>query len=957
MTRFSLQSMLTVTALALLGLAGGGLAPAQEAGADAERPRKTVRLRELYVPYEAFAELKKRHPEGVIMELHKYRELVARAAAAGDTADPARLAPPITSAVGRARYTVTREGDVASVEATLTIGVIGEGVVACDLGPRQLPVGQIRVDGGPGLLVVAPSPTDVRRKSRAQPHAFVLIEGQGEHEVTLGFSVPIEEREDWSRLRFPLLPAAASTLTFEVEGVAEGKVANEVPLGRTVDEEATRFRLALGSARRVDFSWRTRRATDDGGPLVTAAHRLAYSVDAARARFRDEVTVGIARGKLDTIEFDLPAGLRALLVDGPLVHAWVQDGEQLTVTLREPVLGAVAIRIQGSVDLGSGPEFTLAPLAVRQAYSNFGTLGIAEPRAGEQLRVSDAGTTIELDPRVAAIPALPALGDGGAAPQLVRSAYRFADSSARVTGRVFPEPDPLEVRATYLARVEEESLTLVGRMEVHLPQSGRRYELTLNVPAGFTVRTLRAGRTVVIDPREQPDGSTQVVIRAETAIAPGAPLRLVLVLDDARFGASREWEQRDVELTLPTIAGAVRNRADLGLSLEDALYLGATDLAGFRSLPREERARLGLLDLASAEEQRDARLVAGIMSEEAAPDLSFTVRRRRARGEVQLVTHVLAAEGGRPGLGALRLRVRLDANVAVVDRAIESLTFTHPALGEGATVVVLGEDIKEVVSEPEAGRQVVRFQRPWLGMRRFRLEYEAPLAADAGRALPELGVEGDFGSERFLVLQSQGSVEVTSEPQESLRPIDLDDLPDLATPWAGGRTLGAFRLRATQSAAEEGTELTLGTLTPILHARAPVRARLARDLTLTTVLAEDGTRRTLAELTLMYAREQVLRLVLPSGATCLSVAIDGEPIEALRKGTGEQAGTFAIPLPPRSYARVSILYERTLDPLGRLAGIEEEGPTLLDIPIGETRWTIAVPERYDVRLTGGNLRV
>ena len=145
--------------------------------------------------------------------------------------------------------------------------------------------------------------------------------------------------------------------------------------------------------------------------------------------------------------------------------------------------------------------------------------------------------------------------------------------------------------------------------------------------------------------------------------------------DKSNFvSASRPASHTIDSVVLHTVEGTAASRSDLGIAVQSSLYLGATELAGWRALPLEETRRLGL------EQKAGGSLVAGLTTEVTAPRVDIELARRNTRGEYRAVTHVLAAERafGRQGQQNT-VRVRCDLRLAVV--------FSLCLVGAGAAMV------------------------------------------------------------------------------------------------------------------------------------------------------------------------------------------------------------------------------------------------------------------------------
>ncbi|MFC1705347.1 hypothetical protein ACFL59_00815 [Planctomycetota bacterium] len=943
----------TVAALAV------SLSPllASEEALSPEAPAKEppVRLKELYVPYEQFRALTRHNPDGVIMALSEYRELV-RAALNNLERGEQPPTPPLEAVVTQATYEGDLSGNVVRLRGRLTIHAAKDDWVSCDLGPPLPSLGSVRVDGKAGWIV-----TRGGRSKGSAARALLLLRGQGEHTATITFALPVQEVEDWSKLAGNVVPASSASLDLSVPYGAQGRAIPDF-LETREEQNGTRFHLALGKKSLFQLEWRKRKGFGESPVLLAAEHRIVYLPHAESPIFTWDAVVSVARHKTDELLFREPRGVTVVRAEGPLLHSWKRTSEGLTVVLKEPVLGGVVLRFAGLFTVEAESRFHLGAPALQNGYVNRGFLGVLDPGQGK-LSVKESSGLVELDQGAVTLPPILRLVEHGvmqpvAGRSPVLRLYSFASEEARLSAQIIDEPLHFETRSAYLARIREGKLTLSGYVQVQV-RTGRTYKLSLNLPEGWKLGELKEAPSSGRSPRglryELVDDNERRSLRLilERAASSEHPLELQLTMEYEPYRPEREWERREVSFELPSVAGAERMRTELGISLHASLYLGDTELTGWQTLSPEEAQKLGLDRKATYEEQVAARLAAGLWTEQPKPRVVLDLVHRPARGEYRAVTHVLAAERAhRDAPNQHALRVRGDIRLAIVDRGIDSLVVRHPVLPMDVTVVVLGQGIKEVRADNASGTQTVRFVRPWLGTRQLRVEYQIAGREGEEVSLASLSLDGDYGSERFVVLQSQGSVEVQSSPGQGIAEVDVDDLPDFAEPWANGRILKAYRYRSSESP---------GALRTVIHKRAPVLARLAREMTLVTVVGADGSERTRAEIQLSYSREQSLRIALPQQAHCLAVTVNGDPIRALRADDSARMSAkkvFAIPLPPRSYATIAVLYENRKRPvaLGREGTWQEEGPILPDIPVGETTWTIYHPEGYRWYVTGGNLR-
>ncbi len=900
----------------------------------------TVRIREIYVPYSELSARAGDNPRGVVMTLDEYRALVILAVGNAKAAPPPLL-PPIEAAVTSARYTGALDGKAVRFEARIKIRVAADGWVRCDLGPPLPQIGKVTVDGEPGWIIVEPAPFLPATPRRAH----LLLRGKGEHECVIDFSLPAVEHEDRWTVEGPLAASAASRVEIDVPGWVEAH--SDPPfLEVAASQGRSRLTLAAGSSGRFRIEWRTRKTAGETEAFLAAEHRAAYSPRRDNPVFTWSSAVTIARRKTDSLTFTEPPGTAAVRVEGPLVHAWERTAAGLRVVLNEAVLGEVSLTFSGVLD-AAGDRFVLAPPALAGAYSNSGYLAVEEPM-GARLVIEPPGNAVEVSPADASIREK---GSTGSTPRLTR-VFAFAGPEARVAVRLADLPARHESRAALTLRANEDRAVLDGLLHV-TAREGRVWRLAASLPQPW--------RLVDLDEAAAPSGEKQrqashglrfeevgppenrsVRIELARALDPDQSIAIRFHLEHGTFGEERGWDRRTVDAALPAIAGTERSRTDLGVILPPSMDALMAELPGWKSLTPEESAAIGL-----------GGAVAALTTRDAAPRIALTLVHRPVRGEYRLVTHVLALEK--------QIRVRADVRLVLVDRPIEEVVFRLPAAA-GDNAVILGEGIKEVIASAAGGRRTARFSKPWLGVRQFRIEYEAPHAAGEESPVPVLEVEpaaagGTFGGERFAVLQSRGPVEIEMRPGPGITPADVDEVPSFAEPWSGGRVLAAYRFRPSGSP---------GTLTTVVHERAPVLKSLARELSLTTVLGHEGISHTRADILLAYSQESHLRLRLPAGARCLGVSVNDVPARSVVR-SGATPADISIPLPPQSYARISVAYERPdasaaagsvapASPLGPCGVWREEALVLPEMPVGETKWTVYYPDGHRFLVEGGNVR-
>jgi hypothetical protein len=605
-------------------------------------------------------------------------------------------------------------------------------------------------------------------------------------------------------------------------------------------------------------------------------------------------------------------------LSGPQVHSWRREGDVLHVLLNNPALGEVEVLGEGFVSAGPG-AFELGAPELREAQQDTRYIALWEP-PGARLAVEGVAGARELSPGEAPVPVMP----GGTAARL----FLVEGPNARVRVTAAELPAVFDTQAALDVVVDEKRAWMRAVFALQ-PEQGRVYTARLEVPAGWAllgVQERNTGRGLSAE-RIGSGGAEVWHLKLDQAADAAHPLEFLaaLRLQDESW-TEAEWRTRALNFAAPMLAGTRRTRAHLGLRVAAPIDVTFGAMPAWRT---ENAAKLEALGVGGE------MLRAGLATETPGAEVKLELARKLPRGQYDAVTHLLTLED--------EAWVRCDLRLAVVDRGVDEVVVVLPPEAK-EPLNIRGPEIKEIAAGGAPGQRRIRFEQPWLGLRILRVEYRAALAADRDAPVPEVRLEGNFDARRRIVFQSAGAVEVVPPaPGPGLAAASLDDTPEFAQPFRLGRALYAFTFRA------EGAP---GTFRTHVFERSKVLSSVVRTLDLATVLDASGVSRTHAAFLLSYSREQYLPLQLPGDAQLVDVAVNGESVRPVRGG---EAGAFAIPLPPRTFAEVELVYERRRKTLGAFGTWREAGPELTGLAVGETRWRLYHPPSYRLAVTGGNV--
>ncbi|MEM7231947.1 MAG: hypothetical protein AAF517_07235, partial [Planctomycetota bacterium] len=890
-------------------------------------------VREVYVPYEEFLRRTKLDPGGVVMDLEEYRKLALEGLKRSRKAPETQKLSPAKAVVTQGRHSAKIEGEIVKVRSTLTIRSYqkeGEWAI-CDLGPAPLQPGKTSLGDAPAWIVQSTSPSKKKGSAPSRPRWKLLIEKPGVHLFVVEHSLSATRSKDNWSLTVDVPPAATGSFTLEVPGAIE-LLSNKVFASARVDGERSTVDVALGTRGRSQISWRAQRRLGSNDSLLVVEQRISVVARDINPTVFATLSLTTFRRAVEQLDVDLPENWTILRVQGNRIRAWRTEGRRLSLSLLGETLGTIQVNVEAllttSDNNAAARTYALAPAVVPGSRSNTGFFALCQSDES-RLEVTTQGSTRELAASDAAV----SVPTGTQVAQL----YSYAAPDARLEFRSIQRPNSFEVES--LARVEalERSLISTSRHELRVGR-GRIYRTSFAVPANWRVVSLSvsdpSGRLQVSEQRYSSTAQGQPITRIDLsfqrALTKGLVLGLDLQLEATDFPSDGDWSELLRELRVPRSIGADVERSSVAIALGTSLLATEIQEGSWTPLKRHE------IDVLPVNKNG---LVAGLRTESPVDPISVRLSHRTSQGEFELVTHVLTFER--------RVRVRHDLSVTIAHRSIDTLRVQLPIDSETPTPV-LGDGVREVQAVARANGGSFRdllFENPWVGTRRLRLEYETDLSPETEITIPNLTIVSSLESSRIVVFQSAGPVEVTVTGGDGSVPLDLDAVPDFARPWPIGRRLRALRVLSRGNAGTYRTEI---------HDRVDIVGSFARRLDLVTTLGPRGNSRTQAEFLLAYVDRQTLEISLAPESKILSVEIDGEPSDGIRP-----AGTnrWSIPLPPKSYARLSLIYERRSPALASNWGTwREPGPKIDGIPVGETHWTFRHPNGIRCFLGEGNLR-
>jgi hypothetical protein len=531
--------------LAKTGEAASG-APAAKA-APAERPDRSLREQDIYIPYDKLRQVFEKHGRGVFLPYEQFQELWQ--AAHDKTRPAAEPRPPVGALITEIENEAAVAKDVVQVKARLKIDLLTEGwhEVPLRLSDAAITSATLRRGGETGTgaspetpakdslgngskpAPVSPPPRDetarilggagedhrllVEKKGKEPEEIELLLEyaraitrAPGENSVA--FQAPQAPVNRW-RVRIPqsgvkvnLHPLIAATevpreatkaLAGKPAGTAKPEANSAAPPPKSPDE--TVVLAFVGPAPSVRIDW-TPRAEGAVGLTALASVRSEQQVwiNEGQTRIRANLDYAISRAELSQLAVEVPADYQVVNIADANVRQWSVEpaakdaaGRRVTVQLSEPVKGSQRIAVELEKFTGRKDETRTGP-------AKLNVPAVKALNVGRQQGFVVVRVAAELRAEAAPGAGLSQVDAGRLPDPLNKEPWTFAYQYAAVPFELELSLEEVQPRISadslVEARLEPERLSL-DLTAVFVIERAGVFKLELDVPEGFDVRQVR----------------------------------------------------------------------------------------------------------------------------------------------------------------------------------------------------------------------------------------------------------------------------------------------------------------------------------------------------------------------------------------------------------------------------------------------------------------------------------
>lgn len=433
-----------------------------------------------------------------------------------------RLASGEPHAVSRATYRGRLAGDAVSFVGEFDVELFSTATVTLPLLHRSTTLSSVSVDGKSSPILV-------------QGDRFAtLLEGQGRHQVSIGFEVPISHGEGPPRVQIsiPAVPVSRFELTLpgkkEVSATPAANVTTKSADGNTV---ATVFAPMTES---LTLSW-TEAVPEEIRTVARANASLfhaAYAEEGVLA-VRALVLWEVTRGESGSIELTVPAGVQVNRIhsDSGAVADWRmtppkgEEPRQVTIFLDRKIRDSLLFEVDYDTSLGSlenkannGDHLELPLLRAPKAQRQRGMVALLGSRDLALKPVDDGNAT-----RVGENQLPSFVRDALTMPVL--HTYKYVEAAPILTVEAIPperRQGKLDAQVDTLISLGEVTLSGAASVGVEV-KSGSVMDLILRLPEGVELLNLTGPSVRDFQIQQVQEGQQSQQVQAPSQSGAGTP--------------------------------------------------------------------------------------------------------------------------------------------------------------------------------------------------------------------------------------------------------------------------------------------------------------------------------------------------------------------------------------------------------------------------------------------------
>jgi hypothetical protein len=448
-----------------------------------------------------------------------------------------------------------------------------------------------------------------------------------------------------------------------------------------------------------------------------------------------------------------------------------------------------------------------------------------------------------------------------------------------------------------------------------------------------------------------------IVLDGDVLAAGLHPVPLVtgmVVLDAQNRGTALPLEQHDGALT-----ALLQGPADFAVTLKSAMPLAIeTGRASF-TLP-VPAAGVARLTLTVPGEQTAVNLSPGLITSRSSRAGQTTIEATLVTGQPATLWWAarLATQSAPQAPKEIRFLSDVKTLITVGDSDVTLAALVEITVlqGEPLTFAIQPPDGYELTTatgpsllrhDVQGKTIVLRISGPSLRSHQFLLSFTKPNTS-AKAEVPLLTFQNAQRETGEVLIESEGTMELTATPRGGLRRMDLKETSPYLRSLARAALHDAYRYQ------KKPAELPALALDWTRFPETQVLSAVAQHAVVTTLVTSEGRSLTEVKLTLTNQSQPFLKIDLPAGASILSADVAGEKVKPVVATDGNRVPLLRSGFRPTGAYVVSFMFQHAGAPFGKKGGADLALPKM-DIPIGLVEWEVFLPARFKVEDFGGDV--
>jgi hypothetical protein len=737
----------------------------------------------------------------------------------------------------------------------------------------------------------------------------VLLPRRGETTLQLKLLVKLGGDVTKRQLAFGI-PAALTTrfaLTID-QPEADVEFPGAVSLKRAAVQPQTRVEALIGSGERIELRWtpRVKRAAEISVNVICQNTTLASFGSGAlnaRAIFDYQVT----QGEMRQARVLLPPGHRLLRVEGASIRTWEVKDENGAQILAVELLKGIAPNYRLIVETERVLDALPAVVKTEAAHALDvkRETGLIALRRDEELELA-----VQRSDELYRVDAEEFASASGEETAGLLNVFRFLKQNFGLQVRVALAEPEIEAVVRNTVRVSSEQVVLGATVNYTIKRAGV-FALRLALPQDYRLENVTGASVLQWTERAETGRRiAEVTLKERTTGACALRLELLrnlkpLPRDLAIVGVQPLGAQK--------LTGFVSVSAEPGVALQPAAFEGLTEIPA-ASIGGTEAAAAGALAYKFIASQ----------PQDSPWKLAVTTEAVESWVRAEVVNTLTITESLVSGRALVRYEIQ--------NAPVKELRLRIPAAFRN--VEIAGQNIRR--RDHEGDLWTIELQNKTRGAPTLTVTWEQP--RDPGTNRAELaGVSADSVEREtgVLAIVARPPLQVTEQGAVELKALDTRDLPE----WAGrpdDATVLAYRyLRPGYKLAVEAKR----------YEEAKALEALVENVSLTTVVADDGQTMTELSLAVRNHGRQYLEIALPGGATNVwSAFVAGQPVRP-----SVREGRLLLPLERSGGDDAAVAVTLTYVGAGafpRTRGELELSSPRFDVPLKSARWELFLPPDY-----------